>query len=749
MEPKAYLADCETCPLRDQPFVGGSGPDQAEIVVCAEAPGQTEVRTGIPLIGKSGQLFNKVLEQHGIERESTYVTNAVLCRPEDNRTPTAKELRHCRDRLIHEIKQRKPKTIIALGAVASKDLLKTTTGIKVLRMGGPTYSEELDAHVIATFHPAAALRSPDLFPSIINDVKKARTPVNVGWEPTKYHVSCEAKAADDLKYQLEHAENNLLSLDIEVAKPYDRHRPSFLCIGIAHRPGQSIVYPNDMSIERIKDLLNQGFKDKRWLMQNGGKVDIQNLWGIGVSNARVDEDSLLAHYATDERKGTHDLEQMATELLGAPFYKTEARKALGKDTDYGFLDPKVLHEYNATDADVTYRLFNDVLLPEMHSDGTYDMYRNLLIPGSQVLSEMEYRGVRIDTDKLDGIEADLRREAARLEVGLAEFVENPRSPAQVKAALEEMGYPVQDTTAATLKDLEDYTPFARQMLDYRTQHKMLTTYVNGIRKKMIRGRVHSTFLLHGTETGRLSSRQPNLQNVPVDHPVRECYIPDEGCVFIDADYGQIELRVAAALSGDDWLLEQFRTGQHIHKAVAIALFGENYTPRQYITAKSLNFGVLYGETPGHLSMRLGMSMKEAKDTIDNYFKRSPGLLRFRKEIEADLFGKGYLTSYFGRKRRFWLITRDNKKDIIKEAYNFPVSSVASDINLTALIRFSKDGYVKPVLTVHDNTVFNVPEGEVEEASRYIEKVMVEANPFDTVPVVVDIDVSSKWKMKEA
>lgn len=178
MEPKAPLAHCEDCPLRDAPFVPGHGPGQADMVIVGEAPGSNEVATGIPFTGRAGQLLNRELGSVGISRGSVYVTNAVLCHPEKNRTPTAREIRHCNDRLIKEIEDRRPKKVLTLGAVASRAVMGSSGRIADLRLGRPKRSPLLGEDVVvgSTYHPGAVLRNRKLLPSFVSDIRKLLDP---------------------------------------------------------------------------------------------------------------------------------------------------------------------------------------------------------------------------------------------------------------------------------------------------------------------------------------------------------------------------------------------------------------------------------------------------------------------------------------------------------------------------------------------------------------------------------------------
>ena len=765
MEPKAPLARCDECPLQGEKYVPGVGPDTASLVVVGEAPGTGEVATGVPFTGASGNLLNNVLKYYRIERDDVYLTNTVLCRPPNNRTPTGPEVAACFLRLIEEVRARHPDTVLALGNTAAKTLLNTRTGITDLRTEVEPKSPYLQCRIVPTFHPAAALRNPDFFPSIVADVKKIRR-VKVVWEHTRYKVvGLDENPTDVLDAQVRQSLSNGgvitfdAELDIESMRRYDMKNPSWLCAAISSRPGASVVYTKEvMDSSGFRHKLNDVFTvlGLRWTYQNG-KFDIQPLWGSGIVNARVDEDTMLAHYSTDERKGTHDLEQLAVEILGAPKYKTDAREYLPRrGASLAYLPPDILYQYNAADADVTHRLLGP-LLKEVANDGVERPYRELLIPGSNALARAEYLGAKIDRGRLDELHTSLSAELQGLEEVLARWVVNPRSPQQVKHAFSELGVGGDGGPSTTNKEflqgiVDTYAPsteaarFAKELLEHRAGAKLLSTYVTGLGKSLVRGRVHPTFLLHGTETGRLSCRRPNLQNIPSGSVIRDAFISGPDNVLLSADYSQIEFRLAAILSGDEWLLEQFRQGRQFHKEVARRFYGETWSDVQYLRAKAVNFGILYGRGAKSLSDEWGMSIREAQRLIDDFYRTMPGVRALQRKIEKQVQEVGYLESYFGRKRRFWLVTRENWHNLVKEGYNFPLQSTASDFTLQSLIRLEPllRGRAAPVITVHDSLIFEVRREHLSEVAQTVQKTMEDTGVQDICPTPVDLKVGTRW-----
>jgi uracil-DNA glycosylase family 4 len=755
-------AKCNECPLINARIVYGNGPDKADILACGEAPGANEVTTGIPFTGRSGQLFDKVLEYHGIDRRDVYVTNACLCRPDGNKTPDAKAIGCCRDRLLQEIKQHNPKTILALGASAAKSILRVATGITDLRT--EPYIESDGVRIIPTFHPAYALRNPNVFPTILADVGRINQPVQVGWEYTKFKVVVdEAEACKVLMEQCKYPE---LVCDIEndydKTKPNNPHDVNFLCVGISHKPGYAVVYA-----KRVVDhpVFQAAFRralrgdyGNRWGWQFG-KFDIQRLWKF-APEAHVDEDSGLMSYACDERTpqggGGHDLELLATTILHAPKYKTDAKKWLPyKGASLKHLPLNVLYEYNAGDCDISHRLF-EPLRKEMRSDGTEEMYRRLLIEGSNVLARVEYRGVRVDVDGLERLSEDFSGTLGAREAELARWVKNPRSWQQIMAALKEMGYDVPDTRKDTLQPINE--DFIEKLLDYKKFHKLLTTYVQGLRRRSVDGVVYSNFNLHTTETGRLSSTNPNLQNIPIGSTIRDMLIARNGYTLVSADYAGIEGRVIAELANDPYLLEAYKANRNLHQERAIRLFTkdgydperkDDYSKRLYVTTKSVFFGSIYEETAKHLAARLGVMLREAMKIQADIFDKSPRIKKYWKEVEAEITENGYLRSKYGRLRRFWLVTRENFHDVSKEGVNFKVQSPASDLTLEALINLTPvlepDAF--PIITVHDELTFESREEAVPDVSRMIKRVM-EDTPMFEVPMVAEVKVGKKWGSKE-
>jgi DNA polymerase-1 len=734
------------------------GPDKVDLAIVGEAPGYEEAKHGTPFVGKSGQLLTAILRNAGIDRDTVWVTNVCLCRPPGNATPSTAAVKACRPRLIQELQERRPNTVLALGNTAAKTLLDTRTGITELRKIPDSKSYDLPGvRILPTFHPAAALRSPDMLPSIIADVAKVNR-IQVGWEDTKYKVAESVdQAIQLLNKQVQASRTLVLDIELEIDEKfrrYDPKRPNWLCFAISHRPGASVVYPREVIMDpTFRHWAQAAFEnpDISWDGQNM-KFDVEHTWEI-APKMKVGGCTMLRHYATDERKGTHDLEQLAVEQLGAPRYKTDTRQYLPyKGAPLSYLPRDILHQYNAADADITHRLIQP-LNQQMEEDGVTSMYNTLMVPGSNALAPAEWWGVKLDKEYLQRVGDDLQVEMRGQEVGLAEYVGNPRSPQQVKAVLEDqLGMPLESTDKDHLKVIiekyggNDAAVFAEKLLEYRSNHKLYSTYVKGTFSHLVRGRVHPTFLLHGTETGRLSCRRPNLQNIPSGSTIRDAYMAGPDNILLSADYSQIEFRLAAIFAGDEKWIAEFKAGRSFHKEVALRYYGANYTDLQYLRAKAVNFGILYGRGAGSLAAEHKMNYSDAQRLITNFFAAYPKVKPWQNNLQRQIRERGYLESYYGRKRRFWLVTKDNWHVVSKEALNFPLQSTASDLTLLSLIRLVPllGNRAIPVITVHDSLVFEVHKSDLRDVAILVKEVM-EDTPFkDICPTPVELKVGQRW-----
>ncbi len=769
-------AKCEECPLlEDSVFVPSDGPDKADIVLVGEAPGLNEGRQGKPFVGASGKLLNRILSNSGIDREEVFITNVCLCRPKDNANPPVSAIKACSERLKGEIDERGATTIVALGNFAAKAITGSTRGITKLRVGPPKTSDKFPGvRIIPTFHPAASLYNADVFPDIVTDFGKIKGESNVRvlWSPPEIKIFDDRIQADRVLQELRQLRTPDVALDIEVGFEKDEHfihpdRYRLLCVGISHRANTAVVIgENALRNGGVQNQLGGLIGDKGIIAQNG-KFDLAGLYYLNPEGAKhaLSFDTMLAHYTVDERRGTHSLDQLAIEFLGSPDWKSEVHRYLGSSKNYADIPRDVLYKYNAYDASNTF-LLKDYLSGRMESEDTTELHE-FLVRSSSTLMMMELNGVAVDMDYLDQLTEEYLNDIEAEVHDLKQMVElpdyNPNSWQQVQQVLKDVFLVpksrVPNTRKETIAGLQGYAAkkgnkdlysFCEKHLKYKEDAKAYGTYIKGIRSRIYRGRVHPSFLLHGTVTGRLSSRNPNLQNIPRDSKIRRQFVAtDTDHVLIQADYRQAELRVVACMARDAYLRDVLSNpARDIHSEVATRFFGTGFTKDQRVRAKAVVFGLTYGREAYSLAMEYGWSIREAQTYINEFFELIPDVVRWRQETIERVMEGGDLVTPFGRHRRYWLITKENHKDVIKESYAFLPQSTASDINLEAANRLARLGlwdYLR--IPVHDAIIFEMPKDRVTEVIPIIRHTMEEVGEevFDGyLPFPVDITMGQSW-----
>ena len=503
------------------------------------------------------------------------------------------------------------------------------------------------------------------------------------------------------------------------------------------------------------------------------KYDYMVLRRYGIDLQGPMFDTMLAHYIVQPEL-RHNMDYMAETLLN---YKTihidELIGQKGKNQkSMRDLSPAEICDYAAEDADITLQLKN-VLEPQLKEVGGERLFYDIEMPLVKVLADMELNGVCLDTESL----TETRRvftermqayERHAYELAGEEF--NISSPKQVgdilfekmkivdKAKKTKTGQYV--TSEEVLMQLKDRAPIVEDILNYRGMKKLLSTYVEAL-PKLINprtGHIHTSFNQAVTATGRLSSSDPNLQNIPVrdddGKEIRKCFIPEAGCRFFSADYSQIELRIMAHLSGDENMIEAFREGFDIHRATAAKIWKENIddvTDEQRKKAKQANFGIIYGITTYGLAQRMGIENGEARQLIDDYFRTFPKVQAYMEEAKEQAREKGYAETMFGRRRYLPDITSRNgtvRGFAERNAINAPIQGSEADIIKIAMIRIwrrFKDENIrsKMILQVHDELNFSVYPDEVEQVGKIVIEEMQKACELN-VPLVADAGWGDNW-----
>jgi DNA polymerase-1 len=301
--------------------------------------------------------------------------------------------------------------------------------------------------------------------------------------------------------------------------------------------------------------------------------------------------------------------------------------------------------------------------------------------------------------------------------------------------------------------------FLEALMERRGVKKLLSTYVEGMQEKLDHGRLHTTFRITGTVTGRLSSASPNLQNIPRGPQVRNLFAASPGKVLLEADYSQIELRMGAFLTRDERMLKLLRDGVDLHTATGEAIYGRKVTKEERYLAKTVNFGIFYGMGPRRLVEETGMALSTARSFIRSWYDLYPGVAAWQKEVEKELISKGEIEGLFGRKRHLEVaVDKDEYLEQVRMACNFPVQNAAAELTLMALGLLSSGLQLPLVLTVHDSILCEVPQDKTQEWSGHIRRTMTNANDLIRafgfklkldVPILVEIKSGKYWgSMKE-
>ena len=526
----------------------------------------------------------------------------------------------------------------------------------------------------------------------------------------------------------------------------------------------------DAVLAQLKPLLEDPQQHK--LGQNL-KYDMSVFARYDIELRGIEFDTMLESYVLDSTANRHDMDTLALKYLSHKtiHYEDVAGKG-AKQIGFNEVPIDVASEYAAEDADVTFRL-HEALWPKLQQHASLvNVFTQIEMPLVPVLSRMERRGVLIDKDKLKQQSKQLSKRLLELEqeayqAAGEEF--NLGSPKQIQTILfEKLGLPVisktpkgQPSTAeAVLQELAADYPLPALILETRALSKLKSTYTDKL-PEMIDpqdGRVHTSYQQAVAATGRLSSTDPNLQNIPVrseeGRRIRQAFIAQGGYKLVAADYSQIELRIMAHLSGDAGLINAFKAGEDIHRATAAEVFGvsrEQVSHDQRRSAKAINFGLIYGMSAFGLSRQLNIARTEAQSYIDLYFSRYPGVKEYMESTRELAREQGFVETVFGRRLYLPDINASNmqrRQYAERTAINAPMQGTAADIIKRAMINLdaainTQQRDIRMIMQVHDELVFEVNEGIVEDSVNLIRDKMVSAAEL-TIPLVVDVGVGENW-----
>ncbi len=526
----------------------------------------------------------------------------------------------------------------------------------------------------------------------------------------------------------------------------------------------------DDVLSRLKPLLEDPNKPK---VGQNLKYDINVLANHGVAMAGIADDTMLQSYVLNSVASRHDMGSLAQRYLEREITSFESIAGKGaKQKTFNQIDVETASHYAAEDADITLQL-HQVLRPRLSADSKLEtVYTEIEMPLVPVLARMEYRGALVDANRLHKQSQELATRMAELEKQAHDMAGEPFNLGSTKQLqhifYDKLEMPVlkktpkgaPSTAEPVLQELAIDYELPRVILEHRSLSKLKSTYTDRLPEVINprTGRIHTSYHQAVTATGRLSSSDPNLQNIPIrteeGRRIRQAFVAPEGYRLVAADYSQIELRIMAHLSGDKGLLSAFERGEDIHRATASEVFGvstDEVTDEQRRNAKAINFGLIYGMSAWGLSRQLGTPRDTAQSYIDRYFERYPGVLKYMDRIRKTAHDQGYVETHFGRRLYLPEINSRNgqlRQGAERTAINAPMQGTAADIIKRAMV--TVEDWVEQsaldarmIMQVHDELILEVRNDQVDELTKALKEKMERAAELD-VPLIVEAGVGNNW-----
>jgi len=573
--------------------------------------------------------------------------------------------------------------------------------------------------------------------------------------------------------------STLLSIDLETTS-IDPIDAAIVGISFSFEPHKAYYIPVGHSYDGApqQPLLDDVLKHLRPILESGLikktghnlKYDYMVFKSHGVELDGIYCDTMVASYLLNPSRHSHSLEEVAREYLDHQMITFKDVVKDPKKVTFDMVDIKTALEYSGEDADAAL-LLSEILLKKLDQDGFSMLFHEVEMPLIEVLADIELAGVKVDTGFLGAMSLELQESMDSIigriyEVAGEEF--NINSPKQLSVILfKKLGLPAIKKTKTgfstnneVLVKLADRHELPAEILQYRSVAKLKSTYIDSL-PGMVNsrtGRVHTSFNQAVTSTGRLSSSNPNLQNIPVKTElgkrIREAFVPDEGAIIMSSDYSQVELRIMAHLSGDRVLLDSFAKGEDIHQRTAAEVFGifpQMVTPEMRREAKVINFGIIYGMGAFSLSKELNITPKIARAYIDGYFQKYQGVRDFLDATIASAREKGYVSTIMNRRcyvQDINSVNANQRQFAERIAINAPIQGSAADIIKVAMVRIHrrlKEEQLKSkiIIQVHDELVFEVPMGEIAIIKKLVTEEM-EGVVDLAAPLKVDIGTGKNW-----
>lgn len=744
------FAYCDDCTLNSRPMVHPAKTHPVRIVFVGEAPTDDDLKKGKYFSGFTQKLFERILDELKLTPDEVHKTAAVLCKNRAGKAPSAAEINCCIDRLYHEVKACQPKLIVAMGDKAAKAFLPKSKAISQIR-GYLFEQTNIGIPVVPVYHLNHVMRNVGAYPEMIAEIRNAYNKVNFTQVTVNPKiVLVESYSQVDGAISRCWASRDMLAVDVET-----KQNGELICVGIGNAEFVVIFNEQVLKIPAVKKDISKLLMGRAWVAHNA-KFDATALLKNGIPNL-IYEDTMLMKHTCDPRRGTNGLKTIAKNLFNAADYDADLKEYKNA---MELVPLPSLYKYNSLDVAYTaliYEYFKE------HAAKT--PYNTIIQPSINAVVAMERLGITLDLQRLDQVSNELDSVKADLEMNiyaLAGEKFNINSTQQLACVLfQKLGVPALDGTSTreeVLEPLAQDFPIVSSVLEYRKIQKLISTYVQGLHKAVgTDNRVRTTFNLHGTETGRLSSSNPiNLQNIPRPDTdggrIRNLFTASEGYTLIEADYSQLELRVLAHETQDENLLEAYHTGIDIHTLTGSKIFKkpmEEVTKTERYVAKTLNFSIVYGAKAERISATAGISLDEAKKAIKEWFKAYPKVTEWIAAVQKHVLEHQEVTTSLGWQRKWAIVSYHNRDEVMREAVNTMIQSTAGLITLKALTDLSKhiDGdNTRILLTVHDSILLETRDN-VDKISALVRKVMC-ATPktlgLGTVPYDVDIKYGERW-----
>lgn len=745
---------CGNCPLTGCRTIEDPKPGKTGLLIVTDSPRQADIAKKTLLSGKEGELVKTVLSEFGVS--DWKAVSAVNCLLPDKKAPSRKEISMCRGRLLEAMKACDPDKIAVLGnsaCLAVFDSLKDRG--KLLDWNG--------VPAVFTYAPGAVMANDRLFSEWVSHLEKLVRERTSKWEDYEWEVlDTENKAA---LYMAECLKKPKAALDYETtslnpfgSKKDPKAKP--VCLTMSNDGRKAVLIPAELIHGRVLNLFKAVCESKVVIGSNFADYD----WKISYANYGIKtkfvDDTVIMHYLLNENSGENGLKQLSQLYLNAPDWETPMKPWIKKMAECPM---SVLGPYATCDAIASFRL-GEYLEKRLREENLMGLYTTLFRQSIPLLAEMSCHGVRMDLNAIESLKETLGSEIERLKTEIRETAGKdvlPTSPKQLAEYFftdkryyapersKKTGNP--SVGAKTRKFLIDKydDQVAKLLNEFFDASKLKSTYVDGLSERLdSEGRIHAHFLLQITATGRLSGRDPNLQNIPKrkesGKKIRELFVPDEGCLFFDCDYSNLEVRVGAMESEDPILTEMINSGIDVHKRVASMIYGvpeDEVTFGQRTMAKTGTFGVMYGMTFEGASYRLGLSKDDAVMLVMGVKEIFRGLADWAERMQKFALENGYVVSRVGRVRRFPLIADMKDVESVKrKAVNTPIQSLASDICLNACHNLKKElgGILVPQILVHDSICGSIRKVDPETVES-IKRIMCKL-PFPT-KVRFDVDCS--------